>query len=135
MHELYELKEMLMKELEEYGKKGEMSPGSLEIVDKLSHAIKNLCKIIEDMEDSEGYSMNSGRRMYRNASYENRGGRDMSYARGRNAKRDSMGRYSREGYSRAADDMIQDLRELMEDAPDERTRQEFQRFISKIEQM
>ena len=56
----------------------------------------------------------------------------MAYAR----KRDSMGRYSRDGgYSQAADDMVQELRELMRDAPDERTRQEFQRFIQKIEQM
>ena len=123
MHELYELKEMLMKELEEYGKKGEMSAGTLDIVDKLSHAIKNLCKIIEDAED--GYSGE-----YRN-SYE-RG----SYARGRgrNARRDSMGRYSSEGYSRTGD-MVQELHDLMRDAPDERTRQEFQRFINKIEQM
>ena len=54
-----------------------------------------------------------------------------SYARGRgrNARRDSMGRYSR------ADDMVMELRELMEDAPDERTRQEFERFIKKVEQM
>lgn len=139
MHELYELKEMLMKELEEYGKKGEMSAGTLDIVDKLSHAIKNLCKIIEDAEES-GYSMEGGnqsyRQMYRGRSYENRGGGSYARGRGRNARRDSMGRYSREGgYSQAADDMIQDLRELMEDAPDERTRQEFQRFIQKMEQM
>lgn len=49
-----------------------------------------------------------------------------SYARGRNARRDSMGRYSREqGYSMANDDMVMELRELMQDAPDERTRMEF----------
>ena len=64
------------------------------------------------------------------------GGGSYARGRGRNARRDSMGRYSREGgYSQAADDMIQDLRELMEDAPDERTQQEFQRFIQKMEQM
>ena len=45
MHELYELKEMLMNELKEYGEKGEMTSGTLDVVDKLSHAIKNLCKI------------------------------------------------------------------------------------------
>ena len=32
-------------------------------------------------------------------------------------------------------DMISELRGLMEDAPDERTRQEFQRLISKMENM
>ena len=53
---------------------------------------------------------------------------------------DSMGRYAREGrsrdYSRAgADEMVEDLRELMREAPDQKTRQEFQRFITKLEQM
>ena len=53
-----------------------------------------------------------------------------SYARGRqNARRDSMGRYSRD------DGMIRELRELMEEAPDERTKMEFERFIRKMESM
>ena len=39
-------------------------------------------------------------------------------------RRDGMGRYSRVG-----SDMIHELRELMDDAPDDKTRQEFQRFI------
>ena len=137
MHELYELKEMLMKELEEYGKKGELSSGSLDVVDKLSHTIKNLCKIIDDMESGQ-YSMAddmSYRRGGNSYRYDDRG-RSYARGRGRNAKRDSMGRYSSDGgYSMAADDMVRELRELMEDAPDDRTRQEFQRFITKIEQM
>lgn len=140
MHELYELKEMLMDELKEYGSKKDMSTGSLDVVDKLSHTIKNLCKIIEDMED-EQYSMANEDMMRVGQSYrrgDNRSYRGNSYARGRgrNARRDSMGRYSSEGgYSQAMDDMADELRSLMEDAPDERTKQEFQRFIKKIEQM
>ena len=70
--------------------------------------------------------------------YSRRGGGGGSYARGRgrNARRDSMGRYSSTGdYSRDAEDMVDQLRELMEEAPDDRTRQEFQRFIQKLEQM
>lgn len=31
--------------------------------------------------------------------------------------------------------MVEDLRALMQDAPDERTKQEFQKFIRKIEGM
>ena len=60
-----------------------------------------------------------------------------SYAgRRRNVRRDSMRRNSRDGgYSYAREDMVEDLRELMMDAPDEQTRQEFQRFISKVEKM
>lgn len=143
MHELYELKEMLCKELEEYGKKGELTTGSLDVVDKLAHTIKNLCKIIERYEEDEY----SGRSYARGGSYAyengNMGGgsynyaMDGSYARGRtgNVRRDSMGRYSRErGYSRD-ENMVMELRELMNEAPDERTRMEFQKFIQKIEQM
>ena len=69
----------------------------------------------------------------RGGSYE---GRSYARGRGRNAKRDSMGRYSSEGgYSMAGDEMIDELRDLMQDAPDEQTRMEFQRFIQRIEQM
>lgn len=144
MHELYELKSMLMQELEEYGKKGEMSAGSLEIVDKLAHAIKNLCKIME-MDDGGSYAYADG--SYEGGSYgrSRRGGsgnRSYAYARGRgrNARRDSMGRYSSEGYSRegysmAAEDMVEQLQELMQDAPDEKIKQDIQRLITKVEQM
>ena len=141
MHKLYELKQMLCEELEQYGKKGELSAGSLDIIDKLSHAIKNLDKIIEKYEE-EDYSGAMGGGSYArggqggnqsNTSYA-RGG---SYARGRgrNAQRDSMGRYSSEGGYSRNDGMVMELRELMQDAPDDRTRQEFERFIQKIEMM
>ena len=62
-----------------------------------------------------------------------------SYARGRNARRDSMGRYSRDsyrgGYSRdGKEEYIDQLRDMMEDAPDEQTRQSIQRMIREMEQ-
>lgn len=125
MHELYELKEMLCKELKEYGEKGEMTAGTLDVVDKLAHTVKNLDKIIEAYEDegNSGYypyayddGMNRGGRSY-NGSYRGR-----SYAR----RRDSMGRYSRDG-------LADKMRELMEDAPDDRTRQEIKRLVEKLE--
>ena len=122
MNELYELKDQLVKELENYGKKGDLSAGSLEVVDKLAHAAKNLCKIIEDMEDA-GYSNRGG---YTYRSYDD--GRSMARGRGSNARRDSRGRYS--GYS-----MAQTLRDMSYDAPDEHTRQEMERLASKMEQM
>lgn len=50
-------------------------------------------------------------------------------------RRDSMGRYSREGGYSRNDEMISELREMMEGAPDDRTREEIQRLISKMEQM
>lgn len=143
MHELYELKEMLCKALKDYGKKSDLSNQGLEVVDKLAHAVKNIDKIIEKYEEEEGQSMDSGYsrgRSYR-GSYEGsfeggggRGGRSNARGRGSNARRDSMGRYSSEGYS-GNEEMVSELRELMQDAPDEKTRMEFQKFISKIESM
>ena len=111
MHALHELRDMLCSELEEYGKKGELSASSLDIVDKLTHTIKNLDKIIENYDEE----------------YSNRG---MSY-RGRSYGTDH--RYSRR-YSRAGD-MVERLRDLMNDAPDDHTRTEIQRLVTKMEQM
>ena len=125
MKELHELKETLCNELKEYGRKGKISTGELDIVDKLTHTIKNLDKIIEKYDDdySSAYSYRGG--------YSNRyDDGHYSMARGRNARRDAIGRYSRNN-----DMMIQELRELMEDAPDERTKMEFQQFINKMEKM
>lgn len=106
MKELYDLKERLVDELKDYSKM-EMTSANLEKIDKLAHATKNLCKIIDD---SEGYS---GRYMYDDG------------MRGRSYKRDSMGRYSRNSLS-------DKLRELMDDAPDEHTRMEIKRLIDKM---
>ena len=143
MHELYELKEKLCRELKKYSSE-DVTTNSLEIIDKLSHACKNIDKIIEKYEEEEGasYGYGSYEGSYRGGR-SNRGGYNNgnSYARGRgrNAKRDSMGRYSStggsyDGYSRNAD-IASELREMMMDAPDEQTRMEYQRVISKLEQM
>ncbi len=139
MHELHELKSRLCEELEEYGSKSELDMGDLEVVDKLAHTIKNLDEIIEAYEEEY-----SGRRSYDRAydrSYDRSydGSYEGSYARGRGPRRDSMGRYSsrrsNRGYSMDNASMVMELKELMKDAPDDRTKQEFQRFITKMEQM
>lgn len=144
MHELYELKEKLMKELNEYASQ-EMSAGSLEVIDKLSHAIKNICKIIEAYEEEEysgrgSYaSGNMGGNRYsreRGGRYAYDGGQGGSYARGRNVRRDSMGRYtSRDGYSRAdgMEELVESVRGMMQDLP-QNVQQDAQRFIQKLEQ-
>lgn len=134
MHEIYELKEQLMKELEEYGKKGEMSTGSLEVVDKLAHTIKNLCKIIETAEEEGEYSMADGRSYRDGRMYEGNTMRSYARGRGRNAKRDSMGRYSSAGYSYGNEDMVEQLEGLMMDAP-ENIKSDIKRLISKVESM
>lgn len=144
MHELYELKEKLCEELEDYNEK-ELSKTNLDVMEKLAVTIKSLGKIIEMYDEEEGYSSMGGSYAQGRGGSRggnrggNRGGRSNrsyeggSYARN-GRRRDLMGRYSREGYSRG-DEMIAELRELMEDAPDEKTRKEFERFISKVENM
>ena len=108
-------------------KNGVMSDGDLETIDKLTHSLASVKKIMAFMEDEDGYSGYDGG-SYRNSyrgSYARNGG---SYAR----KRDSMGRYSGErGYSRNA--LADKMRDLMMDAPDDRTRQEIQRMVEKLE--
>ena len=95
MEYINKMKEMLCKELEQNANKGKLAGVELEIVWKLTDTIKNLCKIEMMSEDSE-YSKDSYGRSYDD---------EMSHARGRRyAKRDSMGRYSREdGYSEEGD--------------------------------
>jgi hypothetical protein len=106
-----------------------MSSGDLDTLEKITHSLASVKKIMAFMEDEEEYSgydggMGSYRGSYRR-SYSRNGG---SYAR----KRDRMGRYSGErGYSR--NDLADKMRELMEDAPDDRTRQEMMRMVEKIE--
>ena len=107
---------------------GGMSDGDLDTIDKLTHSLASVKKIMAFMED-DGYSGNYP--MYTDGSY--RGMYRGSYARGRmNAKRDSMGRYSGErGYSR--NDLADKMRELMMDAPDDHTRMEIKRLVDKME--
>ena len=146
MKELYELKEKLCDELKKYGKK-EVTKDSLEVIDKLSHATKNIDKIIENYEKEEGGSYRYNYDMPYNSyegSYRNDGGRSNrgsynrdggSYARGRgrNARRDSMGRYASDGgYSRHGE-MVDELREMMMDAPNEEIRREYEKVINRIE--
>ena len=77
MHDLYKLKDNLVKELEELGKQ-DLSKSTLETVDKLAHAAKNVAKVIECCEEEE-YSMAMGSGDSRRGGYSRRG----SYADGR----------------------------------------------------
>ena len=136
-----------MEELERKASKdGKLSMAEMQYLDTLAHTKKNLLKS-EEMAGEEGYSGMMYPRYYGDDRMDGRSYRDgrsyaddrsygdgRSYARGRNARRDSMGRYSR-GYSMAAGDMVDELRDLMEKAPDEMTKKEFRKFIDKIETM
>lgn len=135
MHELYELKEKLMRELEDYSKNGKFSKEDVEAIKYITSAIDHICNITEREEDE--YSENMGGSYGRGSSYRGssyRGNGRSSYARGRGARRDSMGRYSNEGYSMANDDMIADLHEMMETAP-EGAKSKIRSLISDLERM
>lgn len=136
MHKLYELKEFLVDELEKRADKKDMSPAELELVDKLAHAAKNVCRIIEYC-DEGGYSEDYRPMVNRGGgSYAMRGGSFQSYGRGRNAARDSRGRYSSEDrYYRSADDIRNRLQDLMYDAPTEEMRGEIQHFMTRLDTM
>lgn len=139
MHDLYELKETLCRKLEEYGRKGDITASSLEVIDKLAHAVKNIGKVIEMDEEESGEDGYSSRMSYarggRYSRQQGGGGRgNTSYARGRgrNAQRDSMGRYSGTGDS--VSDMAMTLGEMMGDLPEE-LRGDAERFMRKLDSM
>lgn len=126
MHELYELKDKLMAELEAYNENGKFSKDDAEAIKALSASIEHICNIVE-YGDEDGYSSRSyPDGMGGSYARGGRGGRGgysregRSYARGRmNARRDSMSRYSR-------DDGMEDI---------EAVKAEARKLVEKLEQM
>lgn len=148
MEYIEKIKKMLCKELDEYAMKGKLTMADLEAVHKLTDTVKNLDKIAM-FEEEEGYSEARsgmrGRAYMHGSSYDD----DMMYSerrgRGRNARRDSMGRYSSDmddysetrmdrRYSRddAKDHMMNKLGEMMSSA-DEEQREILKDAMRKIE--
>lgn len=114
MKSMYDLRDMLCKELEEITRKGELGAGNLDIVHKLTDTIKNIDKI-EAMED-DGYSS-------RRDEYDMRG-------RGRRGTHYVRGHYSRDG---GIDNMKRQLQEMLDNADDESIRRAIQRCMDTIE--
>lgn len=152
MHELvdnlYELCETIGEEIGTANEKiklagGELKGSDVEYIDKLTHSLKSIKAVMAMIEDEGEYSNQGGgsNRSYArggnrgggrggsNRGGSNRGSNEGSYAR----RRDSMGRYSRDGYSRAADELVDQLEELMEQAPNEQIKREFEKLINKME--
>ena len=134
---MHELREMLNEELTKISKSGELNAQKLDLVDKLTHSIKSIDTIVamQEYDDDDDYSYNDG----------------YSYARGRrgNVKRDSMGRYARDGgssyrdrgyarrdrYSRedgAKEDAMQRLTELMNETSDHSVRMAIQKAMEEM---
>lgn len=161
---MHKIKEMLMDELYEYEEKakkmsgGKISMQELEKIHTLTDTVKNIDKI-EALEEGgyseDGYYMGEGR-IY-GTSYD--GGTSYRRGRGRNAKRDSMGRYSREGegyseegymyardgrdgqggmrggYSRdgAKEHLMNKAEEMLEMTKDPKERRAIERFMRELE--
>lgn len=159
---MHKLKEVLMNELYEYEEKakkmsgGKLSQSELERIHNLTDTVKNIDKI-KLLESDEGYS-EDGHYMGEGRIY------GTSYARGRTrAKRDSMGRYSRDdgmsydrdssyndgmsyarggmrggrmGYSRdgAKEHLIEKAEEMYDMASDEKERRAIKHFIKQLEE-
>lgn len=114
MKSMYDLRDMLCKELDEITRKGELGAGDLDIVNKLTDTIKNIDKI-EAMEE-DGYSS-------RRDEYDMRG-------RGRRGTHYVRGHYSRDG---GIDNMKRQLQEMLDNADDESIRRAIQRCMDTIE--
>ena len=58
-----------------------------------------------------------------------------SYARGRNARRDRMGRYNRDGYSRddGKEHLMRNIREMMREARNDHEREAYIRVLDELE--
>lgn len=137
MKKLYEIKNSFKEKLEELAGR-EVTSSTIELAEKLTTVIKNIDKIIMCAEKEGEYS---GESRYGGYGY---GGNnianinDGSYARGRGryAKRDSMGRYSRDdGYSRdEMSGMVEDMREMMSHMPAGKQRK-MEELIRQLEDM
>lgn len=130
MKALYELKEKFEMELEELARKGELGAGDLDLAHKLTDTIKNIDKICA-LEEDGGYSGDS---YSRGSSYRRR-----HYVRGhysRDGYSNDRGGYSRDGgYSRhdAVEAMMEQARDMMESATNEREREAIRRFMTELE--
>ena len=158
------LKKKACNELEEYGNKSKLSYEDWKVIHLLEDTVKNINKnkMLEESEGeySEARGGMRGRSSYMGgSSYDD----DMMYSerrgRGRNARRDSMGRYSREGgyseesgmyrggssyarggmggmrggYSRDGGDMKERLEEMMHEATDPKEREAIKRCMRELD--
>lgn len=143
---MHKLIEFICDELDDLERKaergGKLSMTEVQYMDTLAHAKKNLLKS-EEMMDG-GYSMDrysrDGYSMYsRDGEYSEARGR------GRNARRDSMGRYSRDRYSRdrysrdgdddgysMEGDFRSDIEMLMEEAPNDQVKQKLKAIMAEM---
>ena len=141
MKELYEAKETVGNEIGDLNKKirnngGKITGADVDMLDKLTHSMKSLattCAMLEAEE--EGYSGHYMPMPYgysRNGNGYSRNGNDHSGNGGGYSRRYS--RESRDGYGYSGKgDMTDQLRQMMDEAPDDMTRREIQKLMERME--
>ena len=144
LKEIRELKETVGNEIAEANKEikkagGDLNTGDIEMIDKLTHAMKSLvttCAMLEAEDDySERYEPT---RTYYGSGYSRRerhDGRNEYSGNYGSYARDREGRYTREGraggYSRGMD-WNEHLRQMMDEAPDEATRMDIKKLMDRM---
>lgn len=138
MHAMEELRKTLEKELEKIAAKGTINETDLAHIDKLTHSIKSIDTIMAMQE--AGYSEDAypyydggnsyarGRRRDSMGRYSRDGG--YSYAR-RGRDGDGDGRYYEDGYSRGGS-MREQLEMMMRDASNETEREALRRAMNQM---
>ena len=127
MKAMYDLRDMLCKELDEITRKGELGAGDLDIAYKLVGTVKNIDKI-EMMEDDGGYSRRYSRDGNWEADMRGNYGRDSSYAR--RGTHYVRGHYSRDS---GKDNMKRQLQEMLDEADDDTLRRAIQRCMDAVD--
>lgn len=132
-----------LSEIDRKAKSGKVSAAELEYADTLAHLKKSLLTV-DAMEESDGgysgrypmmprygYAYGDGRSYADESRGDGYGG--MSNAGRMNARRDSMGRYTRTGYSYhdSMDELLEDLRGMTDKLPEER-RRKAERLIDEL---
>lgn len=127
MKAMYDLRDMLCKELDELVRKGELGAGDLEVAHKLTDTIKNIDKI-EMYEGDEEYSGRYPRDGAWEADMRGTYGRGSSYAR-------RGSHYVRGHYSRAEahERLREQLDDMMRDTDDDRVKDALRRAASLLE--
>lgn len=119
MEHLHKIKDMLVRELEEFARKESIESYDLDMIHKLTDTIKNIDKI--DMLEDGGQSGMRERGMPRTYEYDD----DYSMRR----RRDSRGRYSRDD---GRDHMVNELEDMMGRAGTREDRERIQRMIDRL---
>ena len=140
INDLKEMKETIAREIAEANDRirksgGDLNAGDVEIIDKLTHSMKSLATTIAMLEAGDGYS--ESWRPYYGGGYSGRDSRTGNSGNYGGYSRND-GRYSRDGrnygrYSRD-DGMMEHLRILMDEAPDESTRMDIKKLMDKMDQ-